>query len=258
VDLDWYFRECDSSRLALPVIIFDGDDTLWMTEALYDTARGRSADLVAGVGLDPAQFEKVQREIDLSNFDRYGLSQMRFPKSSRDAYLTLTADAGRAASDELAQAVYDASAHVFDAPAPLAVDVEETLRGLRDRYRITVLTKGDASVQRRRVDDSGLAPLLDAVVIVEVKDEPVFAEVLRQVTAEAASSWSVGNSYGSDVHPAVMAGMRAIWIEADVWAHERSISERVLTEDDPNVFVAEGLREIPAIVEGQPVRRPGQ
>lgn len=256
MDLDWYFREADERRSTLPVLVFDGDDTLWATEALYDRARSRSAEVVSAAGFDPEAFEQLQREIDVRNFTRYGLSRVRFPTSSGEAYLALAAQAGRAASEAVAQHVYDASAEVFDSPAPLEAHAEETLRRLHDRYRLTVLTKGDSTVQRKRVDDSGLATLLDAVCIVEVKDAPVFEAMLLAVNADPAASWSVGNSYGSDVHPAVTAGMRAIWIDAHVWAHERSLSERVLVEHDPNVFVADSLNEVPLILEGTPSRRP--
>lgn len=256
MDLDWYLDEADELRSTLPVVVFDGDDTLWATEALYDRARRRSAEVVAAAGLDPEAFEQLQREIDVRNFNRYGLSSVRFPTSSREAYLALAVEAGTAGSEVVAQQIYDASAEVFDVPAPLEAHANETFRRLRDRYRLTVLTKGDPIVQRKRVDDSGLAPLLDAVCIVEVKDAPVFEAMLHHMNADLAASWSVGNSYGSDVHPAVTAGMRAIWINAHVWAHEQSLSEGVLEEPDSNVFVADDLNEVPLILEGMPSHRP--
>jgi FMN phosphatase YigB (HAD superfamily) len=61
-------------------------------------------------------------------------------------------------------------------------------------------------VQRRRIDDSGLGPLVDGVCIVEEKDSAVFEAALVEMDAEASASWSVGNSYGSDIHPSGRAG----------------------------------------------------
>ena len=258
VDLDWYLRAPHSRRSALPVVVFDGDDTLWATEALYDVARDRSAALVEAAGLDAALFDKLQRDIDVINVSRYGLSALRFPTSSREAYEKLAIESGGSISQALARKVYQASAGVFDAPAPMEPHAHDVLGSLRSAYRLTVLTKGDAVVQRRRVDDSGLKPLLDAVCIVQVKDAAVFTAMLDVIGADSGSSWSVGNSYGSDVHPAVMAGMRAVWIDAPVWAHERSLSERVIVKNDPNVFVAEGLIELPKILHGTPRRRLAQ
>ena len=256
MNLDWYFRESDTKRSMLPLVVFDGDDTLWMTESLYDTARERSAGVVTSVGLEPARFEKLQREIDVTNFTRYGLSPKRFPTSSSEAYLALAAEVGVPALASVAQAVYDASASVFETAAPLATHAEKTLRELRPTYRTMILTKGDPVVQRRRVDESGLAPFLDAACIVEVKDAAVFMALLKEMGVEAATSWSIGNSYGSDVHPAVMAGMRAIWIDARVWAHERSLSERTFVDRDPNVFIATALDEISSILRDAPLESP--
>jgi hypothetical protein len=50
--------------------------------------------------------------------------------------------------------------------------------------------------------------------------------------------------------------MRAVWIDAQVWAHERSLSEDLVMKDDGNIFVAESLDEVPAILAGAPPRRP--
>jgi putative hydrolase of the HAD superfamily len=255
MDLDWYVRTAESRRSTLPIIVFDGDDTLWATEALYDDARHRSADLVAAVGLDPVRYEKLQQRIDVANFDRYGLSPVRFPTSSREAYEKLAAESGAPVSGSVAEEIYQASARVFDVAAPVDPHAQDTLRKLRDVYRLVVLTKGDVAIQRRRVDDSGLVPLLDAACIVEAKNAAVFTATLRELRSDPRSSWSVGNSYGSDVVPAVAAGMRAVWIDAHVWAHERSLSELDLVGHEPNVFVADGLNEVPAILERTPPRR---
>lgn len=51
-----------SSR-ALLGIVFDGDDTLWSTESLYDEARANARRVVAEAGLDDAAWEKLERRI---------------------------------------------------------------------------------------------------------------------------------------------------------------------------------------------------
>jgi putative hydrolase of the HAD superfamily len=153
--------------------------------------------------------------------------------------------------------VYDASAHVFESRAPLVPEARETLKEMRDAYRLAVLTKGDSVVQSKRLADSGLLDLLDAVCIVDEKDDAAFSSILAALDAEPGQAWSVGNSYGSDVHPAVQVGMRAVWIDAEVWAHERSLSFEIKPGHDPDVFVAKRLREVPGLIEAQPAQRPG-
>ena len=50
-------------------IVFDGDDTLWGTEGLYDEARANARRVVAESGLDGANWEKIERRIDYPAMD---------------------------------------------------------------------------------------------------------------------------------------------------------------------------------------------
>lgn len=67
-------------------IIFDGDDTLWHTERLYDDARQRARSIVEASGLDGQKWEKLERQIDVTNVERLGHSIERFPASCIEAY----------------------------------------------------------------------------------------------------------------------------------------------------------------------------
>jgi FMN phosphatase YigB (HAD superfamily) len=58
----------------------------------------------------------------------------------------------------------------------------------------------------------------------------------------------VGNSWPSDIEPAVAAGLQAIWIDAPVWAHERPRFGRALT--NTRIHAARGLEAVPALVLG--------
>src|ERR1700720_4783804 len=101
------------------VVVFDGDDTLWQTEVLYDVARRQSAELVASIGLDPNSFEERQREIDVCNVGRFGLSRERFPTSSVEAYESLAREIGLEVSDSLRSEIFAMSSAVFDEVSPV-------------------------------------------------------------------------------------------------------------------------------------------
>jgi len=68
------------------LVVFDGDDTLWFVEPLYDDARARAAVIVAEAGLDAARWKSLQRRIDLLAVRRYGVTAQRFPQSCVKAY----------------------------------------------------------------------------------------------------------------------------------------------------------------------------
>jgi putative hydrolase of the HAD superfamily len=227
-------------------VIFDGDDTLWETEPLYDRARSEAAQVVAGAGFDPDEFESVQRSIDARNVETMGLSMGRFPTSSVQAFEEIARRAGKVPPDGALERVYAVSAEVFNARAPLLPSAEEVLSSLRGTYQLGLLTKGAEQVQKRRVDGSGLRKYFDRVNIVQEKNTEIFLRLLRELGAEPSVSWSVGNSLPSDVAPAIQAGMQAIWIDAHVWVHERRDSHANLA--NPGLFVATELRDIPSIL----------
>ena len=58
-------------------VVFDGDDTLWSTEPLYDRARQDARAEVVHSGLDGEEWERVERRIDVENV---GLSSRLWPQ----------------------------------------------------------------------------------------------------------------------------------------------------------------------------------
>jgi putative hydrolase of the HAD superfamily len=232
------------------LVVFDGDDTLWETEFLYDAARNEAAAVVAGAGIDPDEFKTLQRKIDVGNVARLGLLRERFPTSSVEAYETLARRHESEVSELVALEVYRASATVFDRPAPLLAGAREVLESLTGKFHLALLTKGDLDVQNRRVADSGLASFFSQISIVSEKDSAAFQGVLDSFALPGSSGWSVGNSLRSDILPAVAIGMRAIWVDAYVWAHELNDDESVA--QNPSIFVAAELKQVPALVDPTP------
>src|SRR5690242_9396766 len=100
-------------------IIFDGDDTLWKTEPLYDGALSMAADYVTHLGLDGALWVQVQREFDLQNVATMGFSTKRFPASCVQAYRALAERTGGIASVVSEKKILEIAGAVFTQPAEL-------------------------------------------------------------------------------------------------------------------------------------------
>lgn len=214
-------------------VIFDGDDTLWSTEELYDEARQQAAHVVRRSGLDAERWERLERALAVDNVAVHGYSPDRFPTSCVQAYERVCADAGRPVDPAVMHAVYDAARSVFQRTPRRKPGVPQVLERLRSRgVRLALLTKGDPDVQRRRIDASGLVSLFEAVEIVAEKTPQVMLALAARLGAQPSSTWMVGNSVRSDMLPAVQAGLRAAWIDSHVWEHERThdhlIDDRVL------------------------------
>jgi putative hydrolase of the HAD superfamily len=203
-------------------IIFDGDDTLWHTEQLYDEARGRARELVEETGLDGERWEARERAIDVENVARFGHGTDRFPTSCIEAYEETCAESGEPVDDGVRERIGAVARTVFERPAPLVDSARRTLEELRSQgIALALLTKGDGAVQRLRVEQSGLAPLFDLVEIVEEKTPESILSTLERLGVPASAGLTVGNSVRSDVFPSLAAGVKPVWIDAHVWEYER-------------------------------------
>ena len=236
------------------LVVFDGDDTLWRTEFLYDEARDEAATLVAATGLDPDAFRDLQREIDVRNVEKFGLSKDRFPTSSVQAYEHLAQQHGAPVSDRMASEVYHVSASVFTRPAPLMKDVVQVLQLLSSSFDLALLTKGDTVVQEQRIDDSGLRRFFRVIHVVQEKDADSFKSILDLLGVSVENAWSVGNSLRSDILPALEIGMRAVSIDAYVWAHERHDDQTLAAH--PDIRVATSLKVVPGLITAESAQQP--
>jgi putative hydrolase of the HAD superfamily len=230
-----------------PVVVFDGDDTLWLTEHLYDDARAAAGRVVEEAGLPSEMWWDEQLRIDVLNTGRFGLRAERFPTSCVEAYEVVANRRGQSPDPVVAERVWNEAAGVFTAVAPLTPGVEATLDLLRDDNQLVLLTQGDPRVQVKRLSDSGLKERFDEVVIVESKSSLVLTALLDELGASASNAWMVGNSVPSDVNPALAIGMKAIWIDAHVWQHEK----RETIVRTRGLFTASSISEVPGIVLGR-------
>jgi putative hydrolase of the HAD superfamily len=218
-------------------IVFDGDDTLWHTEWLYDDARRRARELVEAAGLDGESWEARERLIDVGNVGRLGHGADRFPTSCVEAYDEACDTAGRLPDADVRAAIDTVARSVFSGHAPLVDSAEETLAALRARgVLLALLTKGDPAVQRLRIEQSGLGPMFDLVEIVDEKTPESIVDVLRRLGVPPSAGLTVGNSVRSDVLPSIAAGVTPVWVDAHVWEYERDHepvrSESVIRKED--------------------------
>jgi putative hydrolase of the HAD superfamily len=227
-------------------VLFDGDDTLWRTEPLYDEARQEARCVVAATGANGAQWEELQRRIDVENVPIFGFSPERFPTSCVQAYQVLCELHGTTADPVVVSRVRQAAQAVFEREPDLFPGTRETLSQLRDQgARLALLTKGDFLVQQRRVAQSGLESDFDIVRIVTEKLPDTIRSVVGELGVSPEHAWMVGNSVRSDVLPALEAGIRAIWIEAHVWEYERAHDHLV----HERVTVVGLISDVPAAIE---------
>lgn len=226
-------------------IIFDGDDTLWRTEQLYDDARSGVRLIVHGSGLEGAVWEELERSIDVENVANLGYSVKRFPQSCVQAYEELCRRTARPPNKKMIENIRKTASSVFRQDPPLVPGARETLTLLRAKgARLALLTKGDRELQSRRIERSGLREFFDVIRIVPEKSPTVICEVVAALGVHRDCAWVVGNSIRSDVIPAIKAGLRVVQIPSHVWEYERA-QDHLPTD---GLITASHLADIPALI----------
>lgn len=202
-------------------VVFDGDDTLWRTQHLYDTAKDKFEDLCKQLGVWDS---KVRGRLDALDSDRVkllGFTPARFPGSmvqTLKMYLsTHNLPLSRVA---IGRARY-IGRHVFRRKVSLQPGVRAVLRYLARRYRLILFTKGDKAIQLRRLRESDLAKYFHAIHVVTDKTPQTLRKLCRLEKLAPSRTLFVGDSLRSDVRPAIEMGATAAWIPSRSWRFER-------------------------------------
>ena len=90
-----------------------------------------------------------------------------------------------------------------------------------------LITKGDLFDQERKVAQSGLGELFEAVEIVSDKARSTYERIFSRHGDGPERSMMVGNSLKSDVLPAIEAGSWGVYVPHDLtWAYEHAETPR--------------------------------
>jgi putative hydrolase of the HAD superfamily len=125
-------------------------------------------------------------------------------------------------------------------------DSAPALRALRAAgFRLVVVSNWDASLHER-LDETGLAPLLDgAVASAELgaakPDGAIFERGLALAGVDRADAWHVGDSLEADVEGALAAGIRPVLIDRDGAADPPAAVPRIRRLDElPGLIARSG------------------
>jgi putative hydrolase of the HAD superfamily len=223
-------------------IIFDGDDTLWATQELYDDAKARFYDLLSHEGYGTDEVAAAFAQIDVANVARLGFSRERFPRSMRETYERFCEQSRQKPKPSIVSQSEAIGAAVFDAEPVVRIDAVSTLETLRERYRLVLFTAGDDAVQRRRILQTGLRTYFEAIHITSQKSRDSWGELLVTETPHGKPTWSVGNSVKSDINPALSYGLQCVVIAGRSWDYERAAL--AVGEDGERVWRADTLTQV--------------
>jgi len=201
----------------IKVIGFDADDTLWVNETYFRETEDKFADLLEKYETK----NKIDQELfrtEIKNLDLYGYGIKGFILSMIECALELS---NNQVSPKTVSDLLDLGKAMITQPVELLDGVEEVLSGLKDKYRLIVLTKGDLLDQERKLDRSGLSKYFHHVEVLSDKKEKNYQDLLEHLQINPREFLMIGNSLKSDVLPLVEIGARAVHVPFHTtWQHE--------------------------------------
>jgi putative hydrolase of the HAD superfamily len=223
--------------MALKVIAFDADDTLFVNEPYFQETEEKfcalMSDYLSHQGLSQALFKT---EID--NLDLYGYGIKGYVLSMIEAAMRIS---NNTISMEVIEKIIVLGKELLQKPIELLDGVEDTLKALHGKYKLVVATKGDLKDQQRKLHDSGLGPYFHHIEVMADKQEVNYQKLLKRLEIEPDEFFMIGNSLKSDVLPVLAIGGHAVHIPFHTtWEHEK-ISHKV---KHPNFRTLENISDV--------------
>ena len=193
------------------VIAFDADDTLWDCQSHFADVERRYCELLAEYG--PAY--RIAGELfstEAANMELLGYGTKAFTLSLVENAVSVSR--GRVPGSVIGEIVRLGKQLLCLEATPLP-GVRETLEALCGR-RMAVFTKGELLDQQNKLRRSGLEGFFSHVEIVADKTPEAYRTLCRRMGIGTDRLTMVGNSFRSDIAPALEVGARAVHIPFSV------------------------------------------
>lgn len=220
----------------IKAIAFDADDTLWALQNYFEDVENEYCDLLSDYG-SKEEISAALFETESGNMADLGYGVKAFTISLVENAIKVS-DAKVPA--KLIGRIVELGKSLLRLDAKPLEGVEKTLEKLREmknsdisnrledgtidrKYRLAVFTKGELMDQENKLWRSGLQRYFDVVSIVSDKTPEAYRRLCKELEVSPEQLVMVGNSFKSDIAPALNIGASAIHIPFHTtWAHEKT------------------------------------
>lgn len=205
-------------------IVFDGDDTLWETQFIYEFAKKKFLAILGESKREDQMILRKLEQIDLKNVKKFGLSSKRFPKTLVDTYLWYAWRNKLKPRKEMTDKVKQLGENIFRRKPKLKPSCKRILKKLGETNKLFLVTAGERKIQKWKVDVLGLTSYFNKVFIIKRKNKNEFSKILRKINPSICKRdiWMIGNSIKFDIMPALDNKINAIWIPSKSWGYENA------------------------------------
>lgn len=208
-------------REDIKVVAFDADDTLWDCQTWFDEVEHQCCELLkpwaTAREVSEGLFATERKNLSLTGYGTKAFTLSLIENAVRVSRQQLTGD--------VVMQLLDLGRQLLLFPTTPLPEVEATLRQLSQsrRYRLVVFTKGELLDQENKLHRSGLEPYFSHMETVSNKTEKEYRQLCENLGVAPEQTLMVGNSFRSDIAPALQAGAYAVHIPYHVvWELEKS------------------------------------
>lgn len=206
---------------SVKAIAFDADDTLWALQNYFEDVEDEYCDLLSDYG-SKEEISASLFETESGNMEDLGYGVKAFTISLVENAVKVSQGE---VSAKLIGRIVELGKTLLRLDARPLEGVEETLARLRQtrQYKLAVFTKGELQDQENKLWRSGLQRYFDVVSIVSDKTPEAYRRLCRELEVKPEELVMVGNSFKSDIVPALKIGASAVHIPFHTtWAHEKT------------------------------------
>lgn len=198
--------------------MFDADDTLWDCQSHFEAVEQRYCELLAP-WCNHEEAAAALFNTERGNMQLLGYGSKAFTISVVESALRMS---NGNISPSALQELISSGKQLLLMPCTPLPGVVETLNRLH-HYKLILLTKGELQEQENKIERSGLSHYFCHIEIVSNKDEDTFRQLSNKLGINPSKMLSVGNSFKSDISPAIAAGYYALHIPFHVvWQLEQT------------------------------------
>ena len=203
------------------VLAFDADDTLWDCQSWFDDVERRCCKLLSPWAtareVSEGLFATERKNLSLTGYGTKAFTLSLIENAVQVTHGQLTGD--------IVGQLIDMGKELLLFPTTPLPEVEATLEQLSQSrcYQLVVFTKGELLDQENKLKRSGLEQYFSHVETVSNKTEAEYRQLCENLDVAPEQTIMIGNSFRSDIAPALTAGAYAVHIPYHVvWELEKS------------------------------------
>ncbi len=203
------------------MVAFDADDTLWDCQSWFDDVERKCCKLLSPWAtareVSEGLFTTERKNLPLTGYGTKAFTLSLIENAVRISHEQLTGD--------IVMKLLELGRQLLLFPTTPLPEVIETLENLSQKrqYQLVVFTKGELLDQENKLRRSGLEQYFSHMETVSNKTETEYRQLCENLGVAPEQTVMVGNSFRSDIKPALEAGANAIHIPYHVvWELEKS------------------------------------